>query len=72
MSILDGDEDDAASGRTRNGLEEPRPSRPGRWGVVLLAGALALRVELFLFVETQQQCCSFGFEVRPVVIARVA
>ncbi|KAJ3495046.1 hypothetical protein NLG97_g3674 [Lecanicillium saksenae] len=56
-SVLDGDEDSS-----RNGLEETRPSRPGRWGLVVLVFALATRIELFLFVQTQRQCSSFGFE----------
>lgn len=46
----------------RNGLEEARPNRPGRWGVVVLVWAITTRIELFLFVQTQQQCSSFGFE----------
>ncbi|OAA56089.1 capsular associated protein [Cordyceps fumosorosea ARSEF 2679] len=62
VSLLDGDDDANAAASSRNGLEEPRPSRPGRWGVMVLAGSLAIRVELFLFVRTQQHCRSFGFE----------
>lgn len=57
-SILHEDHD-----ASRNGLEEARPNRPGRWGIVVLAWAVATRIELFLFVQTQQQCSSFGFEV---------
>ncbi|OAR01071.1 hypothetical protein LLEC1_05465 [Akanthomyces lecanii] len=57
-SVLHDDEESS-----RNGLEEARPNRPGRWSVVVLVWALATRIELFLFVQTQQQCSSFGFEM---------
>ncbi|KAM3550540.1 hypothetical protein ARSEF4850_008294 [Beauveria asiatica] len=52
-------EDDESS---RNGVEEARPNRPGRWSLIVLVCAIAARIELFLFVQTKQQCSYFGFE----------
>lgn len=58
VSVLHADDDSL-----RNGLEETRPNRPGRWGIVVLVWAISTRIQVFLFLQTRQQCSSFGYEV---------